>query len=177
MSQIITINVGGAGVNIGKAALQLSAKEHGIGFDGYLKGDESARRSQEDINHDVIFRENSAGMWTPRSVFFDLQSEQIESLLSDPVGELVETGQYLSANRASSGVYSDGSELAGPALEIFRREAEQCDLVKDVLLYNATAGGTGSGLTSKVSKGIYQNDPKTSIVQYCILPETQGDPR
>ena len=75
MSQIITIGVGGAGVNIGKAALELSAEEHGIGYDGYLEGDEEMRRTEEDVNHDVLFRESSSGMWTPRSIFFDVENE------------------------------------------------------------------------------------------------------
>ena len=173
MSQIITINVGGAGVNIGKAALELSAEEHGIGYDGYLEGDEEVRRIEEDVKHDVLFRESSAGTWTPRSLFFDVQSDQIGSLLSDPVGELVETWQYLTANRASTGVYTDGFELAEPALETFRREAEQCDVVKDVILFNATGGGTGSGLSDKVSRSIKDNDPKMSILQYCVMPELE----
>ena len=84
---------------------------------------------------------------------------------------MVETGQYLTANRASTGLFTDGFELAEPALETFRREAEQCDMVKDVLLFNATAGGTGSGLSDKVSTGIKDNDPKMNILQYCVVPE------
>ena len=69
------MSVGGAGVNIGKAALELSAKEHGIGMDGFLVGDEDTRRAQDSANHHVLFRENSSGQWTPRSLFFDRQSE------------------------------------------------------------------------------------------------------
>ena len=74
MSQIITINIGGAGVNIGKAALELSAEEHGIWYDGFFKGDEEARRASEkgDIDHLVMFNESSAGQWTPRSLFIDV---------------------------------------------------------------------------------------------------------
>ena len=61
MSQIITINIGGAGVNLGKAALELSCQEHGIGHDGYLTGDEQTRRIQDEIAHHVLFKESSAG--------------------------------------------------------------------------------------------------------------------
>lgn len=42
MSQVITLNVGGAGVNIGKACVELNVKEHGIGPDGFLL-DETAQ--------------------------------------------------------------------------------------------------------------------------------------
>ena len=42
MSQVITVNIGGTGVNLGKACLELNAAEHGIGLDGYFKDEESA---------------------------------------------------------------------------------------------------------------------------------------
>ena len=46
MSSVITVNLGGAGVNIGKAAIELTADEHRIGLDdGILLGDEELRRS------------------------------------------------------------------------------------------------------------------------------------
>ena len=40
MTQVIQISVGGAGVNIGSKSIQLAAKEHGIGPDGYFRNDE-----------------------------------------------------------------------------------------------------------------------------------------
>ena len=36
MSQIISIHLGGAGINIGKACLELNSEEHGIGPDGFF---------------------------------------------------------------------------------------------------------------------------------------------
>ena len=74
MSQVITIGIGGAGVNLGKVALELSAEEHGIGHDGFFVGDEDATRALN-VNHHVLFRESSLGQWTPRSLFFDLDSD------------------------------------------------------------------------------------------------------
>ena len=59
MSQILTINVGGTGVKLGKAALELSTAEHGIGPDGFFVDENAARAA--DMNHHVLFRENSIG--------------------------------------------------------------------------------------------------------------------
>ena len=39
MSQVITVSLGGGGINMGKEALELSAKEHGIDMDGYSIND------------------------------------------------------------------------------------------------------------------------------------------
>ena len=87
MSQVITINIGGTGVNLGKASLELNAAEHGIGLDGYLKDEETAQFT--DINNHVLFRENSIWLRTPRSIFIDSDPDSINTLLNSPAGELV----------------------------------------------------------------------------------------
>ena len=76
MSQIITINIGGAGVKMGQAQLELFTKEHGISTDGFIERDTGT-----DINHLPLFRENSIGKWTPRSIFVDLEPDQIDNLV------------------------------------------------------------------------------------------------
>ena len=68
--------MGGAGVNIGKACLELNAEEHGIDTDGFLKDEESFNTGA--INNNVLFREDSLGSWTPRSVFIDLEPDNID---------------------------------------------------------------------------------------------------
>ena len=75
MSQLITINIGGTGVKLGKSALELSTAEHGIGIDGFFTDENAARAA--DVNHHVLFRENSIGQWTPRSVFIDNDPDHI----------------------------------------------------------------------------------------------------
>ena len=63
MSSVITVCLGGAGVNMGKSWLELTAEEHGLGPDGFFKDEDVARST--DINHNVLFREDSFGRWTP----------------------------------------------------------------------------------------------------------------
>ena len=95
------MHFGGAGVKIGKACLEQYAKEHGIGADGFFV-DEEATRSMTNVNPHIHFRENSLGQWTPRSLFFDLESEEIDRLLTSEIGQLVEAGQWVSGNEAAS---------------------------------------------------------------------------
>jgi len=49
-------------------------------------------QSTADINNDVLFREDSLGRWTPRSIFFDSESDQIDRLLEGEFGQLIEPG-------------------------------------------------------------------------------------
>ena len=53
--------------------------------------DEEAARAQ-DANHSILFREDSMGRWTPRSIFLDLESDQINELLVSDIGQMVELG-------------------------------------------------------------------------------------
>merc|ERR1719469_603073 len=99
MSSVISVCIGGAGVKVGKAALEVNAEEHGLGADGFFK-DESAARLAE-VNHNILFREDSLGRWTPRSIFFDAESDDIDGLLRSDIGQLVEPGQWLSGHFAS----------------------------------------------------------------------------
>ena len=89
---VISVNLGGAGVNIGKACIERNAQEHGIGTDGFFIDEDAARTT--DINHDVLFREDSIGRWTPRSIFIDVENEAIDRLLMSEVGELVGPSQF-----------------------------------------------------------------------------------
>ena len=121
---VISVNIGGAGVNIGKACLEVSAEEHGLGTDGFFIDEDVARSS--DINHHVVFREDSIGRWTPRSLFIDVENDAIDQLLSSNIGELVAPSQFRQANQ--SGVYyfranyTIGRDFFDE--DLFRREAE-----------------------------------------------------
>ena len=84
MSSVISVCLGGTGVNIGKACLEVSAEEHGLSSDGFFVDEEKARSA--DINHEVLFREDSYGRWTPRSIFLDLEDDSIYNLLESDIG-------------------------------------------------------------------------------------------
>lgn len=77
MSEVISVFVGGAGVRIGKECIELNAKEHGLSPDGFFIDEERATGLTADggVNHGVHFREDSLSRWTPRSIFFDCESE------------------------------------------------------------------------------------------------------
>ena len=76
---MISLHVGGAGVNIGKSCIKQYASEHGIEPDGYMLDETTS--SDVDVNNYVHFRENSLGRWTPRSLFFDSDPSAIDRLL------------------------------------------------------------------------------------------------
>ena len=56
MSSVISVCIGGTGVKVGKACLELNAEEHGLSADGFFKDEEMARSAS--VNHNVLFRED-----------------------------------------------------------------------------------------------------------------------
>ena len=150
----------------------LSAKEHGIGYDGLPIDDPTTTNSQQDINHNVLFRQSDMGNWTPRSIFLDLEPGHINAMESEDVGELFQPNQlaYYNASAATQtrAYYTTGKEL--PIAETLRKEAEQCDRVKDLILNGSTYGGTGSGLTGLVTEHLELEYPKINLICNQVVP-------
>ena len=101
MSEVITIGVGGTGINLAKSAMIQNAREHSIGYDGLIADELANRPPSQDINNHVLFRQSQMGTWTPRSILIDNEPDHIDALLSEPVGELVEPDQYCYGQEAA----------------------------------------------------------------------------
>ena len=107
--------------------------------------DKSSQRIA-DVNHHSLFREDSLGRWTPRSIFIDLDRDSIDELLMSDVGQLIEPSQCNFSN-GSSISYAEAKERFKEELEgwdLLRREMEQCDRVEDVLSASSQYGSSGS---------------------------------
>jgi hypothetical protein len=55
-------------------------------------------------------------------------------------------GKEDSANNCSKAHYTSGKEIIDAALEIIRRQIEQCDSLQGVVIHSSVVGGSGSGL-------------------------------
>ena len=75
--------------------------------------------------------------------------------------------------------YSDKPEkelpLSSTVMELLRREIEQCDYYKGCVLLHSLAGGTGSGLGSKLIEMIRDQYPICFITAASIFPSDSGD--
>lgn len=60
------------------------------------------------------------------------------------------------------------------ALESLRREAERCDVFDSVVLTHSIAGGTGSGLGSRILEEISHAYPTQYLVSAAVTPFTTG---
>ena len=125
------------------------------------------------MNNHVHFRENSLGKWTPRSILFDCESDDVDSVLASDIGSILEANQSICGHESavyhSRSHYTIGKELID--MDALRRESEQCDQVEDFLIFSSQYGGTGSGFTSLIMERMeVEFGRKTTIVNFSVVP-------
>ena len=127
----------------------------------------------------MLFRENILGKWTPRSIFIDMEDNNINALERSPeCGGLIETEQCCSYGESGAHAMHVGYEVSGwidQIKEVIRREAEQCDLVTDFQFNNATAGSTAAGLTDKIGNFLSIDlCSKARTIAHSVMPPPSG---
>jgi tubulin beta len=148
MREIVHIQVGQCGNQIGAKFWEVIADEHGIGSNGAFEG------KNPDVQLDkvnVYFNEAGAGKYVPRSVLVDLEPGTMDAVRSGPYGQLFRPdnfvfGQSGAGNNWAKGHYTEGAELIEPVLDVIRKEAEATDCLQGFQVCHSLGGGTGSGM-------------------------------
>ncbi|XP_041932097.1 tubulin beta-2A chain-like isoform X10 [Alosa sapidissima] len=136
MREIVNIQVGQCGNQIGTKFWGEIIDEHGIDPAGYYMGDSSVQL--ERVN--VYFSEPSANKFVPRSIMVDLEPGTMDSVRSGHLGNLFSPDNYIfgqngAGNNWAKGHYTEGSELIDEILDKVRRESEACDWLQGFQLF------------------------------------------
>ncbi|KAF2310755.1 hypothetical protein GH714_016919 [Hevea brasiliensis] len=139
MREILHIQGGQCGNQIGAKFWEVICDEHGIDNTGKYSGDSELQL--ERIN--VYYNEASGGRYVPRAVLMDLEPGTMDSVRSGPFGQIFRPdnfvfGQSGAGNNWAKGHYTEGAELIDSVLDVVRKEAENCDCLQVVEPYNAT---------------------------------------
>lgn len=96
--EVISLHVGGAGVNLGGALWELFCVEHGIDLQGKQKSKATS------IQKNFFFTDKASGRMVPRSIFVDLQpSSYLDPFRLKKLGD-----EYLSPiDRIKTGPHRD----------------------------------------------------------------------
>ncbi|GJR70254.1 tubulin beta-2 chain-like protein [Tanacetum coccineum] len=132
MREILHIQGGQCGNQIGAKFWEVVCAEHGIDVTGKYTGD--AALQLERIN--VYYNEASGGRFVPRAVLMDLEPGTMDSLRSGAYGQIFRPdnfvfGQSGAGNNWAKGHYTEGAELIDSVLDVVRKEAENCDCLQD----------------------------------------------
>lgn len=131
MREILHIQGGQCGNQIGAKFWEVICNEHGIDPTGKYDGDSDLQL--ERIN--VYYNEASGGRYVPRAVLMDLEPGTMDSIRSGPFGQIFRPdnfvfGQSGAGNNWAKGHYTEGAELIDSVLDVVRKEAENCDCLQ-----------------------------------------------
>merc|ERR1712113_1050486 len=171
MREIVHIQAGQCGNQIGAKFWEIISDEHEIDPTGTYHGDSDLQL--ERIN--VYFNEASGGKYVPRGVLVDLEPGTMDSVRSGPYGQIFRPdnfvfGQSGAGNNWAKGHYTEGAELVDSVLDVVRKEAESCDCLQGFQLAHSLGGGTGSGMGCLMISKIREEYPDRIMNTFSVVP-------
>eukprot|EP00312_Isochrysidales_sp_CCMP1244_P028049 CAMPEP_0202801186 /NCGR_PEP_ID=MMETSP1388-20130828/102004_1 /ASSEMBLY_ACC=CAM_ASM_000864 /TAXON_ID=37098 /ORGANISM="Isochrysis sp, Strain CCMP1244" /LENGTH=477 /DNA_ID=CAMNT_0049471179 /DNA_START=75 /DNA_END=1509 /DNA_ORIENTATION=- len=171
MREIVSIQGGQCGNQIGAKFWEVVSDEHGIDPTGTYHGDSDLQL--ERIN--VYYNEATGGRYVPRAVLMDLEPGTMDSVRSGPFGQIFRPdnfvfGQSGAGNNWAKGHYTEGAELIDAVLDVVRKEAEGCDCLQGFTLSHSLGGGTGSGMGTLLISKIREEYPDRVMCSYSVFP-------
>jgi tubulin beta len=125
MREIVHLQVGQCGNQIGSKFWETISAEHGISNDGHYVGSSDAQIERAE----VYYNEAQGGRYVPRAVVVDLEPGVLDNIKSGPQASLFRPDNMIFAqsgagNNWAKGHYTEGAELVESVMDVLRREAE-----------------------------------------------------
>lgn len=183
--EIITLQVGQCGNQIGGEFWKQLCLEHGIDPTGQLKEDptiaasttlNSHKPTKIDDRKDVFFYQSDDEHYIPRALLIDLEPRIVNRLTSGTYSQLfnpencfvAEDGGGAGNNWASG--FRQGEQHHEQVLDMIDREADNSDSLEGFVLCHSIAGGTGSGMGSYLLEALNDYFPKKLVQTYSVFP-------
>ncbi|KAI6242540.1 Tubulin beta chain [Aphelenchoides fujianensis] len=171
MREIVHLQTGQCGNQIGAKFWQVISDEHGIAPDGSYEGENDLQL--ERIN--VYYNEAQHAKYVPRAILVDLEPGTMDSIRSSEYGEIFRPdnfvfGQSGAGNNWAKGHYTEGAELVDNVLDVVRKEAEGCECLQGFQLTHSLGGGTGSGMGTLLISKIREEYPDRIMSSFSVVP-------
>ena len=171
MREIVHIQVGQCGNQIGGKFWEVISAEHGLDAEGKYHGD----NDQQLDKMNVYFTEANNGKYVPRAVLVDLEPGTMDAIRAGPVGQLFRPSNFIfgqsgAGNNWAKGHYTEGAELVDDVLECVRKEAEGCDALQGFQVCHSLGGGTGSGMGTLLISKICEDFPDRMMCTFSVVP-------
>jgi len=174
MREIVSLNVGQAGIQIGHALWSQMISEEEIAKNGVPEKNTSM------YDHTAFFSESSSGRFSPRAVFVDGEAQAInQSITGGDLKNLFQPEFAISSYGDASNCFARGKfnvskRVTGDTILALRRMIEQCESVNQMIVTHGIAGGTGSGLTSTIMFALTDMYAHLDSHSHCVFPSTAG---
>lgn len=171
MREIVHVQCGQCGNQIGSKFWEVISGEHGLDNNGEYKGDSDLQL--ERIN--VYYNEATGSKYVPRSILVDLEPGTMDAVKSGTLGQLFRPdnfvfGQSGAGNNWAKGHYTEGAELVDSVLDVVRKEAENCDCMQGFQICHSLGGGTGSGMGTLLISKIREEYPDRMMCAFSVVP-------
>ncbi len=170
--EIITLQVGQCGNQIGSEFWKQIAAEHGISCEGVLQPFAANGTDRKD----VFFYQADDEHYIPRAVLMDLEPRVINGILNSEYRHLFNSENFFvskdgggAGNNWASG-HAQGEALHEEIMDIIDREADGSESLEGFVLCHSIAGGTGSGMGSYILERLNDHFPKKLIQTYSVFP-------
>nr|XP_012416059.1 PREDICTED: tubulin beta-7 chain-like isoform X6 [Odobenus rosmarus divergens] len=126
MKEIVHIQTGQCGNQIGAKFWEVISDEHGIDPTGTYHGDNNLQLDRIS----VYYNEATGGKYVPRAILVDLEPGTMDSVRSGPFGQIFRPdnfvfGQSGAGNYWAKGHYTEGAELVDSVLDVVRKEVDE----------------------------------------------------
>jgi len=167
--EVLTINVGQAGIQLGQAIWRQYIAEHNIDNGGKRVGD------TKDVTFKCFFEETGSGQFVPRNISVDLEPNVIDDVKNSKMAamfnsEFLLAGKEDAANNFARGHYTVGKEMIDKVNDRLRKLADNCENVQGFVINHSVGGGTGSGLGALILERIAVDYRKKSKLGFEIYP-------
>ncbi|XP_035518277.1 tubulin beta-6 chain isoform X1 [Morone saxatilis] len=171
MREIVHLQIGQCGNQIGSKFWEVISEEHGLNATGLYEGDSNLQL--ERVN--VYFNEAQGGKYVPRALLVDLEPGTMDSVRGSRIGALFRPDNFIHGNSGAGnnwakGHYTEGAELVEQVIDRVRNECESCDCLQGFQLVHSLGGGTGSGMGTLIINKIREDYPDRIMNSFSIMP-------
>ncbi|CAE8648452.1 unnamed protein product, partial [Polarella glacialis] len=162
MRELVHIQAGQCGNQIGAKFWEVISDEHGIDPTGTYHGDSDLQL--ERIN--VYFNEATGGRYVPRAILMDLEPGTMDSVRAGPFGQLFRPDNFVFGQTGAGNNW----ELIDSVLDVVRKEAEGCDCLQGFQMCHSLGGGTGSGMGTLLISKVREEYPDRVMETFSVIP-------
>jgi len=169
--EILHIQVGQCGNQIGNRFWQTVVAEHNLDGTGKYIGKDSAT----DLDKVDVYLRSAGERYVPRACLVDLEPGTVDVIKASPVGKLFKPDNFVfgasgAGNNWAKGHYTEGAELIEEALDVVRKEVENCDCPQGFQICHSLGGGTGSGMGTLVLLKLRDAYPDRILNTFSVYP-------
>ncbi|KAK6116183.1 hypothetical protein DH2020_008452 [Rehmannia glutinosa] len=170
--EIITLQVGQCGNQIGMEFWKQLCLEHGISKEGILED----FATQGGDRKDVFFYQADDQHYIPRALLMDLEPRVINGIQNSEYRNLYNHENVFIADHGGGcdlgvGIHMmNGQQYEEDLVDMIDREADGSDSLEGFVLCHSIAGGTGSGMGSYLLETLNDRYSKKLVQTYSVFP-------